>query len=1110
MKALIRWFAFNPVAANLLMIFSIASGLLSYRLVHQEIIPELGANIVNISVVYPGAAPAEVERGICVPIEEALQGVAGVERIRSAASTGLATVSVELHSRSDVARGRDEIQARIDAVDTFPKEIEEPIIQELVARDNVINVALWGNTDERTLRRLGERVREEISALPEVRVAELASVRSYEIAIEISEESLRRHGITFDDVVRAVRRSSLNLPGGSLESEDAEILLSTQGRVYDRSGFENLTLLARYDGTRVRLGEVARVVDGFARTSQAARLDGFPAVQIQVWRSGDQRVLEIADAVRDYVERRRARMPPGIHLTIWRDQSLSLRNRLDVLLDNGWMGLLLVLGTLAAFLRLRHAFWVSVGIPVALLGGLAAMAAGGLSLSLISIFAFILALGLVVDDAIVVGESIERHQRGARDPVDAAVAGTHRVAVPVVIASLTTMAASAPLLFLPGMIGRLIQPFPLIVMAVMLFSLIECLLVLPAHLSRPDSIPRHPALARVTRGFRRLERETTSLLEACAERIYLPLLRVCLDARQLTLSVALAVLLVAAGAVHGGWIRSTFLPKLEDNYVSALLTMPEGTPAEVTARAAQRLEKSALRARAEFETRPGDFGHVLTTIGDQPERDVQGFLAPAAWDRFRGSHLAQVDLQLARAQERDFTTSDVGNRWRELTGPIPEAEELSFVVTAIPAGDALDIQLSGTDLEDLRVAAQEVKARLTSLPGVREVRDSFRTGRREVRLHLKPQAEFLGLSVSDLARQIRQGFHGQEVQRIQREREEVPVVVRYPADERRSLGDLENILIRTPRGDPVPLAVVAEAEIGRSPAVLERIDRRRRVNVRAGVDERVTSANAVLRQLRDSFFPELIARHPGITVSLEGQKREERKALVSAAVGTLLAVLAIYTLLAVPLRSYAQPLIVLGAVPLSAVGAVLGHLILGLDLSVLTVVGMVALAGVVVNDSLLVLDATNGFRADGADPVAAVTRAASTRFRPVVLTSLTTFFALTPMLADDSVEAQFLMPMTVSLAFGVVFATAIALLLVPAAYLVYDERASGGALAAEGSPGFEPARGEDVEAGDAFGDLAAVRRERRGPSAWAREPNSRGALLRLSHGHDPGRDRVAP
>jgi multidrug efflux pump subunit AcrB len=1039
---IIAWFAHNGVAANLLMVVIVGSGLLSMARIKQEIFPELSLDLIRVSVEYLGASPAEVEEAVCMRIEEQVQGLEGIKRVTSTASEGFGVVTLEVLPGFVTRDVLDDVKARIDAIVTFPGETEKPVVQELVNRQQVIDVAVSGPADEATIKSLGAQVRDEISALRGITLATLVNTRPYEVSIEVPEDALRRHGITFDDVANAVRRSSLDLPGGSLRTRGGEILLRSKGQAYRRPDFESIVLLAHPDGTRLRLGDVARVVDGFAATDQSARFDGMPTAVVQVYRVGDQSALRVSETVQQYVAETQARMPEGITLTTWRDASSVLRGRLDLLIRNARTGFALVFLVLALFLRFRLAVWVSIGIPISFLGALALMPSLDVSVNLISLFAFIVVLGIVVDDAIIVGESIFTHQQRDPNRRRAAIAGARDVAVPVIFAVLTSVAAFSPLLGVEGTMGKIMRVIPLIVIPTLLFSLLESLCILPNHLSHEAS--RSETRRGLSGAWRRFQGRFAAGLDFFIERVYRRVVQVAIEWRYLTTAIALTSLLVTAGLVFGNKIRFTFFPDVEADYVAAMLTMPQGTPPSVTEAAVRQLEEAARAVRDRVDTKNGGdtsvFRHTWASVGEQPFRTAQANTGPGGGVMaYSGSHLGEITIELLPAEDRKVTSTEIAQLWRELTGPIPDAVELTYSASIFSAGAPIHVQLTGADIEPLRRAADVLKRRLAHYPGVFDIADSFRAGKREVQLQIRPAAEPLGLRLSDLARQVRQAFYGEEAQRIQRGRDEVRVMVRYPENERASLANLEQMRIRTPSGDEVPFSEVADAELGRGFASIQRTDRRRSVDVTADVDVSRNNANVVLSDLEANVLPGILADHPGVRYSLEGQRQEQRETMSGLLRGFAIALLLIYALMAIPFRSYVQPLIVMAAIPFGLVGAVWGHLIMRMDLTIMTMFGIVALTGVVVNDSLVLVDFVNRKRAAGLPLESAVRDAGVVRFRPILLTSMTTFAGLSPLLLERSMQARFLIPMATSLAFGVMFATVVTLVIIPCGYVIMED-----------------------------------------------------------------------
>jgi multidrug efflux pump subunit AcrB len=1082
-KGFIWWFTDNSVAANVLMVIVLAAGLITLGSIRQEVFPEISTDVISISVIYPGATPSEVEESIATKIEEAIQGVDGIKQLNSTSSEGRGVVSVEVKESANLREVLDDVKTRVDAIATFPEQAERPVINEVLVRNQVMNIAIAADADEHTLRRLGERVRDELTQLPGVSQVDLVNVRPYEIGIEVSELALRRFGLSFDQVAQAIRRSSLDLPGGSIKTEGGEILLRGIGQAYTGEQFSEIVLLTRADGTRVRVGDVATVVDGFADTDQIAYFDGRPSSMVKVFRVGEEDAIDIAEQVQRYVRDARAWLPEGTSLTIWEDTSDILRERRDLLLRNGISGLSLVVLVLTLFLRLRLALWVSLGIPISFLGAIALLPSLGVTINMISLFAFIVVLGIVVDDAIVVGENIFTHYRRHGDGLRAAVEGAQEVAMPVTYGVLTTVAAFVPMLFIPGIIGKIFGVIPAVVIPVLLFSLVESKTILPAHLKHLKGeggewgwgrravamgigtvilLVSYRVIERAT-GIdlptivyvgipamlaaivvSRYQRQIGLGLESFVAHRYAPLLGLATRYRYFTIAGGIATLMVTVALVAGGHIKIMLFPPVEADAVVARVDLPLGTPVEQTRRALAQLERAAEQLGRELDAQTPDdapriFRHRLTSIGYQPSLAEGGGPAGGSDGNFSGAHLGEVAIELIGSEMRSVSSEAISRRWRELTGPIAGATRVSFDASLFNAGAPIDIQLASADLDELQEMSESLKRSLAGFAGVTEISDSDEEGKQELRIRIRPEGELLGLSQLDVARQVRQAFYGEEAQRIQRGRDEIKVMVRYPQDERRSLGDFENLRVRLGDGTEIPLLRVADVELGRGFSSIRRVDRQRVINVRADIDDEVANANQILAAVTTELMPPLERDHPRVAWSFEGEQKEQRDSNQGLMRGFVLALLAIYAMMAIPFRSYVHPAVVMSAVPFGLVGAIWGHAMMGEPLSRLSFIGMVALTGVVVNDSLVMVDYINRRRREGVSMHDAIMMAGPARFRAILLTSMTTFMGLLPMLLERSLQAQFLVPLAISLAFGVVFATVVTLFIVPASYLVLED-----------------------------------------------------------------------
>ena len=1041
MTRLIGWFVGNPVAANLLMMILVVGGLISLTQLKQEEFPEIDLGIVQVRVPYLGAAPEEVELGVCIRIEEALEGAQSIYRMTSASSEGMCTVTLELESSADDIEALNDISGRVDAISTFPAETERPIVSLLTSRNQGLEIVIAGDTDERTLKTLALEMREEIAAMDGISQVEVAYVRADEISIEVSEQTLRRYGLTLDQVANAVRRSSLDLPGGTIRAGGGEILVRTKGQAYRGSEFENIVVVSAADGTTITLGEIATIVDGLEEGDLSVRFDGQPAAMVAIYQVGSEDIIDIRDKVRAYVENAQARMPEGIELTIWRDESEELEARLSILLATAAGGLALVLLLLSLPLQFRLAMWVAAGIPIAMLGTIALFIPLGITLSTMSVIAFILVLGIVVDDAIVVGERIYAHERHAENQHSAAIEGTAEVAVPVIFGVLTTMAAFLPIMLLPGRIGSLFSVLGYIVVICLVFSVIESQLILPSHLAHRRIEPRAGRPNAFVARWLKFQERLAAGIEDFAERRYGEALSRVLEWRYLVLAVGVGILTLTLALVVSGRISVEFFPSIAGDRVVARLTMPEGIAVAETTRAAQQIEQAAQILRSELnltrQDQPSVIQHVLTTIGQGLAGGQPGGGTSLSTPV---SHRADVAISLVPAAERsEFPSDTIAERWRELTGPIADSVELTFSASQLSAGDAISIQLRGRNVDDLAAAAADLRAELSRFVGVADVSDSFRSGKQEVRLSLRPEAQHLGLTLDDLARQVRQAFYGEEAQRVQRGTEDVRVMVRYPETERRSLGDLEDMRIRTSDGTEVPFAAAAEFTLGQGYSTITRINRQRVVTVRADVNRSMTTPEAVLNSLAAEALPRIVAGYRGVTYSLTGEQEERAESFGGMARLFPVALLIMYALLAIPLRSYLQPLIIMSGIPFGAVGAIVGHLMMGWSLALPSILGMIALSGVVVNSSLVLVDYINRQRRTGVPVLNAVRRAGVVRFRPIMLTSITTFAGLTPLMLIDNPATAFIIPMAISLGWGILFATVITLFLVPSLVLILED-----------------------------------------------------------------------
>ena len=1011
-KGLIAWFAGNHVAANLLMVLILAFGVISTLTIRKQTTPDFELRNIQVRVPYLGAAPQEVEEGVVIKIEEAIQEIDGIVKVNSDSQEGLGTVTIEVATGEDINEVLNEVKTRVDAISTFPGLTEKPVIYKQDVPIHVVFVALHGNMDEYARKSLAQQIRDELTLLPSVNQVQFLGDRDYEISVEVSEQTLRRYGLTMSEVSEAIRASSVDLPGGSIKTVGGDILLRTEGQVYTGLEFADIVLRTDPDGTRLTVGDIATIDDGFVETDGFGRFDGRPTAMMRVLAVGEQNELATARDVKAYIEQRRARLPEGINLDVWVDRSHYLKGRLDMMVKNMLQGALLVFIVLSLFLRLKFAMWVIIGIPIAFFGAMWLMPHGPwpVTINMISLFGFILVLGIVVDDAIIIGESVYTSIRKDGHTLDNVIRGARQVAVPATFGVLTTMAAFAPMLFVGGIPGPFFESMSVVVMLCLFFSLVESKLILPAHLAhstirdidekaifRPYS--EMEWRERPARFFQRLNRHTQHGLHRFVATRYRPMLEAAVRNRGMTVALFSALLILTVGVMNSGLARLVLFPDVPSDFVQVQLSMQDGSSPQSRNDALDRLERAALEINADWVTEhPGDVP-PMDHIGAFTNGDTGGILF----------------AEMPKDDDRPLDGDDIEIMWRERAGEIPGVKELTFSGgNNIGGGAPLSFNLTGNNYDTLEGAAGELERKLREYSGVFDIRNSLSSGGEEIRLRIKPEAEALGLSMTALGRQVRQAFYGEEAQRIQRGRDELKVMVRYPREERRSVADLENMRIRTPAGDEVPFTAVAEVSYGKSYSSIKRQDRKRVVTVSADVDPDAVEPSEIVKEISEEFMPELLARYPGVGYALEGSSLEETKLIRNLRVASIAALFLIYGLIAIPLRSYGQPLVIMSVIPF----------------------GLIALAGVVVNDSIIMVDFINRARAEGADLIEAVVQSGTQRFRAIILTSLTTAAGLMPIMLEKSLQAQFVIPMAISLSFGIVFATIITLFLVPALFVL--------------------------------------------------------------------------
>ena len=1036
MLTAIRWFANNSVAANLLMIMLLVGGALSLAVTNQEEFPMFDIPVVRVGVPYLGAAPVEVEKSVCIRIEEAIEGIEGIDRTGGAAVEGYCNIMAEIAQGADQTVVLGEIKSQVDGINSFPVETEKPIVSKIARARLAIQIALSGNTDERTLKELARELRDDLARVRGISTVSVGYTRPYEISIEVSEQTLQEYGLTLNNVANAIRASSFDMPGGTIRSTAGEILIRTTGQAYVSEEFADVVVMTRPDGTRLLLGDIADIRDTFEEGFLMAEFDGARAATINVSQVETEDLISIVENTKRVVEQFESTLPEGLKTTIWINGADDLQERMSVLTRSMSGGLVLVLVILALFLEFKLAMWVAIGIPVALMGAIAVLPATDINISTLTVMGFILVLGIVVDDAIVVGERVYGHEQMGKSRLNAAIDGTWEVSTPVIFGVLTTIAAFLPLVMVRGQMADFFSPIGWVVIFALFFSIIESQLILPSHLVKRGRQSKGNALKE---RFKAIQRYLGGSLEHFAIQTYRPFMEKVITWRYATGAICLGALIVALSMILSGRVVFGFFPAVEGDRVYAALEMPEGVSANVTLEAARRIERASgfvsQQLTAELGLENPIVQHTLVSVGTKSQRSGPG-------DPFGGlsSNIAEIVIDLAPLAERgDISAKIFANRWRDAVGGIPDAVNLTFDADKFGTGSPLEYQMRGDDVDELRQAAEELKGELSKFDGVFDISDSWRVGKQEIQLDLLPEARNLGLTLNDLATQVRAAFYGAEAQRIARGKDDVRVMVRFPEAERKSISNLEDMYIRTPDGFEVPFYSVADFSIARGYSAINRRDGQRNVFVSADVDRSRVAPEEVSSAIRNRIIPSFQQRYPGIDIQLGGEQEERADALGGLAIGSLLSLILIYSLLAIPLKSYVQPLIIMSVIPFGAVGAIAGHYVLDQQLVFFSALGLTALSGVVVNASLVLVDYANKRKLEGKTPIEAILGAASIRFRPIILTSVTTFVGLIPLMSTNTPATAPFLPMVISLAWGVLFATVITLMLVPCLYIIIHD-----------------------------------------------------------------------
>ncbi|TYK67082.1 efflux RND transporter permease subunit [Colwellia echini] len=1020
---MIAWFARNHVAANLLLITIVIAGLFSLsNRIPLEVFPSFETDRINVSVSLRGATPEDVEKSISIRIEEAVQDLEGVKEISSQSSEGSSQVSIEVDSGYDPREMLADIKSRVDEINTFPADAEKPVVSLATRKRDVIAVTVASIYSEKETREYAEQILDDLLKDPAITQVDLKGVRNYEVSIEVPQDKLRQYDLTIGQISAAIANSSTDVSAGNLRTQGGDILLSSKGQAYRKDEFDRIAIKTNVDGSIIRLSDIAIVSDSFEEMPVRARFNGKRAAFLDVYRIGQQSAIEVAAAVRTYINNKQSSLPVGVELSFWDDDSQIVKNRISTLTTSALQGGILVLALLTLFLRPSIAFWVFIGIPVSFMGAFIMMPIFGVTLNIMSLFAFILVLGIVVDDAIVTGENIYTHLKTSESGEEAAIKGTQEVATPVTFGVLTTVAAFLPLAFIEGNRGALFAQIPVIVIPVLIFSLIESKFVLPSHLKNLKLRSQTTKQSK----FSQLQQSFADGFEHAIIRFYQPLLKRALSHKAATLLGFVGVFLVIVALIMSGWSKFIFFPRIPSETIRASITLPAGTPFEVTNKYIVKMADKAELLRDKYiepTTNKSVILNILASAGGRGGVTNEGSV--------------RFEITPPESRELAITSSELVREWRNLIGPIPGAESITFRAEVGRSSDPIDVQLKGNSLATLKEVSEKVKTRLATYPTVFDIADSLSNGKEELQIELTEQGKALGLTLVGVSKQVRESFFGSQVQRIQRGRDDVRVMVRLPLEERRTMADLEDIIITTPTGGSVPLSHVAKFLPGKSPSTISRIDRYRTANIIADVEKTNTNMTVLQADLK-AYLDELMVQYPGVSHSLEGEAQEQRESFGSLGWALIFVFFIIYALLAIPFKSYLQPLIVMSIIPFGMIGAVLGHWIMGMPLTIMSLLGMLALIGVVVNDSLVLVDFINKKRLEGGELMQAVLTAGASRFRPVMLTSLTTFIGLMPLLFEQSTQAQFLIPMAVSLGFGILFATFITLILVPVNYLLVE------------------------------------------------------------------------
>lgn len=1010
----IAYMARNSIATNLLMVLLLVGGLFTMFKIQKEVFPEFQLDFVEVSVAYPGASPAEVEQGVLQPVEEAVRGVQGIKEIVSQANEGSGKITIELVAGSERMKAFQDIDQAINRIRTFPVDIERPVVRLQSLQRDVLQIGLYGDADIWTLRQLAERLRAILLNNPEITQVELGNVPDFETRIEIPRHTLQKYNLTLGQVADIIQQSSNDVPAGAVQTQSGEILLRMQERKQWAKEFGNITIVSSEDGAKVSLSDIATITDGFVETGFHGQFNQQNYVELRIFRIGNQSPLDIADATQNILDD--FQLPPGIKYRTDSNRAEDYRERLSLLTENGILAIVIVLIILTLFLEYRLAFWIMMGMTVSFIGGMILLPLIGVSVNMISMFGFLVVLGIVVDDAIVVGENVYEFRQKGLSPMKAAIAGAKDVSLPVTFSILTTIIAFVPLLFMPGETGKFWQPLPAVVIVILSVSLIEALFILPSHLGHIKKKANKNKWILKLEGW---QRSFSQGFDRFVNQRYRPFLDLCLKYRYITLSVAITLLLIVGGYGYSGHMGMIMMPEVAADEIEAGVRLPVGTTPDQAAKVAHAISQSTQRM---FEE------HNLYEVAEGIKTNV------------RGQNFIDVEIVMLPPDQRDITAGEVIALWRDNIGDIEGVDQITFEAERGPGGarQAISIDLSHSNIDVLERASTAFVERMKAFTNTRDVTDNYNKGKMQYDFKLLPQGRNLGLTSDEVGRQVRDGFFGALAMRQLRGMNEIEVRVKLPTEERKDIRNLEKFLIRTPNGIEVPLMDVVEIEEREAFTSINRRDGRRVVNV--GMDvEPANSVGRVIELVKEETLPQLRADFPGLTWTFEGSQADMRESTNTLKAGFLIAMLLIYALLAIAFSSYLQPLIIMAAIPFGIVGAVIGHIVLGYDLSLVSLMGVIALSGVVVNDALIMIDYANKRRKEGDAIYQAIHEAGLRRFRPIILTTMTTFGGLAPIILETSSQAFYLIPMAISLGFGIVFATAIILVIVPCLYLTLED-----------------------------------------------------------------------